>query len=165
MINKLARLARITSKTVYYTGSGCLIVIMFLVTIDVTGRYFFNKPLLGTLEITEFLLAGAVLFGLSYTQHLRGNVRVELFFDRLPEKCQFCLNNFAQIIGLILFAVITYEGIVNAYDGYVSHLSSDILRFPAWPFLLFVPLGAVLMFLEILIQILENFNIINDVEP
>ena len=44
------------SSNLSYLGSIALFAMMSLTTVDVVGRYFFNKPVLGAFELTEFLV-------------------------------------------------------------------------------------------------------------
>ena len=149
---------RYTSMGAYYLGSAFLWIIMFMVTIDVVGRYFFNKPLYGSLEICEFLLAGTVLLGLAYTQHLRGQVTVELFFDKFSESTQQILKIFHILIGIGFFSIIAWQSGILAIETAQNNLTSDILKIPAWPFRLFVPIGSVLLVLELLLQLFEGYS-------
>ena len=58
-------------------------------------------------------------------------------------------------LGIGLFAVVTWEGFGNALEGWEKNLASDVLRIPAWPFLLFVPAGAGQLVLVLLCQLFE----------
>lgn len=156
ILTSLANAIRKVSKVSFYVGSGLLSVIMFLVTLDVTGRYLFNSPLLGSLEITQFLLAGAVLLGLAYTQDLHGNVDLELIYNRFPKRTQKTLDILSPIIGICLFTIVTWESGINAIEGWQKNLTSDVLRIPAWPFLLFVPVGTCLLVLVLCCQLFES---------
>jgi TRAP-type C4-dicarboxylate transport system permease small subunit len=146
---------RLTSRTVFYLGSATLLIIMVLVTLDVGGRYLFNKPLLGVNEICEFMLAGAVLLGLAYTQILRGHVMVELLYDRLSPKTQAILALFHCLIGMFIFGLIAWQSAIMTYDNWQDRLTSDILRIPAWPFRSFAPVGAFLLTLELFVELVE----------
>jgi TRAP-type C4-dicarboxylate transport system permease small subunit len=152
----LANAIRKVSRVSFYAGSGLLFVIMFLVTFDVTGRYLFNSPLLGNLEITEFLLAGAVLLGLAYTQDLHGNVDLELLYNHFPKRAQKFLDILPPIIGIGLFTIVCWESGINAIEGWQKNLTSDVLRIPAWPFLLFVPVGTCLLVLVLCCQLFQS---------
>jgi TRAP-type C4-dicarboxylate transport system permease small subunit len=158
ILTGVAGAVRKASRVSFYVGSGLLFVIMFLVTIDVVGRFFFSSPLLGSLEITQFLLAGAVLLGLAYTQDLRGNVDLELFYNCFSKRVQRFSDILAYVIGIGLFTIVTWEGWNNALDGWEKNLASDVLRIPAWPFLLFVPVGAGLLVLVLFCQLFESFG-------
>ena len=60
--------------------------LMFLGAIDVIGRYVFNYPIMGALEISQILLAALVFFGLAYTQMGRKHITVGLAYAKLPPR-------------------------------------------------------------------------------
>jgi TRAP-type C4-dicarboxylate transport system permease small subunit len=155
-LSALERAIRIVSKSSFYAGSALLMIIMVLVTIDVVGRYFFNKPLLGGLEISEFLLAGAVLLGMGYTQFLGGNVMAEVVYDRLSAKTQARLRVFHLVVGICIFSLVAWQSGVMAVEAWQNKLTSDVLRIPAWPFRFFVPIGTSLLVLELFIQFMKD---------
>lgn len=155
-LSALERAIRIVSKATFYAGSALLMIIMFLVTIDVGGRYFFNRPLLGVLEISEFLLAGAVLLGMGYTQFLHGHVMAEVVYDRLSPKTQARLRIFHFVVGISIFGLVAWQSGVLAVDAWQNKLTSDVLQIPAWPFRFFVPIGASLLVLELFFELMEN---------
>jgi TRAP-type transport system small permease protein len=151
-------LVRITVKTAYYTGSALLLIIMFLVTIDVVGRVLMNKPLWGVLEISEFLLAGAVLLGLGYTEFLDGNVMVELIYDRLSARWQNILRIFSSLVGIGFYGAVAWASGILTIELMNAKLTSDVLKIPAWPFRAFVPIGALLMVLVLSLKLFDNIQ-------
>lgn len=154
----LTRIVRAVSKISFYLGAALLIIIMFMVTVDSTGRFIFNKPILGALEMTEFLLAGAVLLGLAHTQHIGANVMVELLYDRFSPRLQNIQRIFSHLVGAVFFAFVTWHSGVYALDGMQDHLTSDLLQIPAWPFLFFAPIGCALLTLELIIETFEDIR-------
>src|SRR3989304_943515 len=64
-------------------GGAALLVMMLLVGADISGRRVLNKPIPGTFEVTEFLIAFVVFFALAYTQKAGGHVRVLVLTSRL----------------------------------------------------------------------------------
>ena len=78
-------------------------VIMFLICAEVVFRYGFNNPILGTVEISEYMLVCIVFLGLGYTQLIKGHIRIELVLERLPEKLQHILRIVALFVGLAIF--------------------------------------------------------------
>ena len=151
-------IVRIVVKAAYYTGSGLLLIIMFMVTTDVVGRVLLNKPLWGVLEISEFLLAGAVLLGLGYTELLGGNIMVELIYDRLSPKRQNIMRIFYSLVGIGLYSVIAWASGILTFELMKAHLTSDVLKIPAWPFRAFVPVGAFLMVVVLLLKLFEDIQ-------
>lgn len=61
-----------------------LFSLMILTCVDVLGRYFFNRPVYGGLELTEILLAGTIFFALPIVSYRGDNVVVDLI--RLPSR-------------------------------------------------------------------------------
>jgi len=154
----VSEIVRITVKTAYYTGSGLLLIIMFMVTTDVVGRTLLNKPLWGVLEISEFLLAGAVLLGLGYTEFLGGNIMVELIYDRLSPKRQNIMRIFYSLVGIGLYGVIAWASGILTIELMKANLTSDVLKIPAWPFRAFVPVGAFLMVLVLFLKLFKDIQ-------
>ncbi len=153
-----SEVVRVAAKAAYYGGSGLLLIIMALVTIDVIGRALLNKPLVGVLEISEFFLAGAVLLGLAHTEYLGGHVMVELLYDRLSPQRQNILRIFYSLVGIGLYGVIAWQSGRLAIELMKANLTSDVLKIPAWPFRAFVPVGAFLVVLVLLVKLSRDFR-------
>lgn len=79
-----------------------LSLMMCLTAVDVIGRYIFNRPITGALELTEFMMAVVVAFGLSYTQVKKGHVNVDVVTSKLPKKVQEVINSITCLLFLFL---------------------------------------------------------------
>jgi len=80
-----------------------LLVAMFLfTTADVVLRYFFNKPILGGLEITAYALQLTVFSGIAFTQVQKGHIRVETFFSRFPLRVQNIIESVTYFMCIAL---------------------------------------------------------------
>ena len=88
VISGLSKVINPVTRVINGVGVGILALIMFFTVTDVCLRYFFNHPLASSFELTEFMMAIAVAFGLAYTALHDGHVRVELFTSRLPKRTQ-----------------------------------------------------------------------------
>lgn len=139
-------------------GMFILLAIMFLTVSDITGRVLFRAPILGTFEMTQFLLAMYILLGIAYTQQVGGHVKATLFVSRLPVRFQLWLDVFVGLLGLFLFATIAWKGWGYALNSFHFKLASDTLRIPVYPFLFFIPLGAGFLCLELLIRLITSMR-------
>jgi len=128
---------------------------MFLGTGDVFGRFLFNKPITGTLEISTVLMAGIALLGWAYTQRRRQQIRVDLFISRFQPRVQAIADFAVLLLSLILFAVITQQSALLAVLYWEEGRIFQTLKFPIAPFYFFVPVGAFLLCLELIIQMFE----------
>lgn len=128
---------------------------MFLGVGDVFGRFLFNHPITGTLEISTALMAGIALLAWAYTQRRRQQIRVDLFISRFPPRTQAIADFAVLFLSLILFAVITQRSAILATVYWQEGRTFQTLGFPTAPFYYFVPVGAFLLCLELIIQMFE----------
>lgn len=135
-----------------YVGMGMLVVLMLLGAGDVIGRYFFNKPITGTREISEILLAGVVFFGWSYTQLQRGHVSVGTFVARLRPRARAIIASITSLIALIIFGLMAWQAAERAIATWKGGRLINTIFIPVAPFQLFVSVGAVVLCLVLAIQ-------------
>lgn len=155
MLGALSETRRIIQRTTRGLCAGSMFVLfpmMFLTTIDVIGRAFWARPMKGTLEISSYMLAVFVLAGMAYTQQAKGNVKVDFFLLKCPERLRHLLNAFTTLLCLLVVCVISWQG---AHDAWAETTVSDMLRIPQWPFKMLVPIGGILLALEFIFDIID----------
>jgi TRAP-type C4-dicarboxylate transport system permease small subunit len=130
-------------------------VLMLLGAGDVIGRYLFNRPIMGTLEISQVLMAGMVLLAWAYTQAKKAHVRVEIVFSRYPPRAQAIIEFVILFISLALFSLITWRATTIAWSDWQLKRIIDTILIPLAPFKLFVSLGAFVICLEFIIQMVH----------
>lgn len=135
-----------------------LFVLMVLGAADVVGRYLFNSPIQGAMEISELLLAGIVFFGWPYTQATRGHITVDLFISRIPPRGQAIVYIIHSIMGLVLFALVAWQAAKIAIVHWKANMLVDVIRVPQAPFQMFVSVGAFFLCLVFIAQILQLFS-------
>ncbi len=130
--------------------SGCfLIPLMIITAADVLARDVFNHPIPGTVELSQYMLAVFILLGLAYTQQVKAHVAVSLVTSRLSYHAQLILKLITTLIGLFIFSILAWQGLVV---GIEERTVSDMLRIPQYPFRLLVAVAAFLVCLELLID-------------
>jgi TRAP-type C4-dicarboxylate transport system permease small subunit len=138
-----------------YVCMSLMFFMMVLGTFDVMGRYLFNKPILGTYEIFEILLPAIVLLGLGYTQGNNSHVRVELFISHLSARKQTILNFVTNGLALFISALILWRGWVLATAYWHMGRTIPTIEVPMFLPQLLVPLGAFILILVLIIQMVE----------
>ena len=132
------------------------LALTFLGTGDVCGRFLFNKPIVGALEMSTILMGAIILLGWAYTQNQRGHVNVQLFLNMFSPRVQIILTFVCLIISLLLFIVITQQSWEIAVKALEEGRRYTLLQIPKGPFLFLVPVGGFLICLEFIIQIFET---------
>ena len=126
-------------------------VMMFLITADVILRYVFNRPLHGTYQLAEFMMVGAVYFGVAYVQSHREHINIDVATSWLPPKGQLTLDIFGQLIGIVIFAIITWQtGRVAWHTWRIADYTMGIVQWPLWPAKAVVALGAGLLCIQLI---------------
>ena len=136
-------------------GMSLLIPLMLLTTSDVIGRGFFRKPIPGTFELSEYILAVFILLGAAYTQQVKGHVGVDFITSKLPTRLRAVCEIITTFLSLFIIAIVIWQGFL---EGIREHTVSDMLRIPQYPFRLLVAIGGFLLWLELLIDLTSSIG-------
>ena len=136
------------------------IILMMLSTVaDVTGRYLFNSPITGTVELNRTLLVYAVFFTLGYTQLRKQHIRVGMVLDRFPTVPKIVIDNLWLLLALVFMGLITYGSSVVAYKATLTgEHETGIINFPIWPGRIGLAIGALALSLQYLTEIIETIR-------
>jgi TRAP-type C4-dicarboxylate transport system permease small subunit len=141
------------NKFTLLVSQGLLAILMFLSVADVGGRYFFNRPIFGTLEISEVLLVCIVFFGTAYTVYQDKQITMELLYSRLSPSGKRLTDISTRFLSLVVLGLIAWRVTATAiYSKEVNRLVPGVL-WPVYPFMLVVSFGATFICLELIIQI------------
>jgi TRAP-type C4-dicarboxylate transport system permease small subunit len=136
-------------------GMTLLIPLMLLTTGDVIGRSFFRKPIPGSFELSEFILAVFILLGAAYTQQVKGHVGVDFVTSKLPLRARAICEIVTTSLSLFVIAIVIWIGFL---EGIREKTVSDMLRIPQYPFRLLVSVGGFLLWLELLIDLVNSIG-------
>lgn len=137
-------------------GVAILALMMVLTVADVSLRYFFNKPVLGSYEITEFMMAMLAALTIGYAAILKAHVNVDLIFSRLPERVQGITGILTNLICVTLFALMFWRNIYQSLVLREARSVSPALSIPEFPFVLLLGVGFGIIALVFLLQLLES---------
>ena len=158
----MAEIAKTLDKSVHLINSAlryvCMTLLFFMMalgTCDVMGRYLFNRPILGTLEIFEILLPAIVLLGLGYTQGSNAHVRVELFISHLSLRKQTILNFVTNGCALFISVLILWRGWLLTTAYWRMGRTIPTIDVPMFLPQFLVPLGALLLIFVLIVQMFQ----------
>lgn len=139
----LDRLAVLASLMIVFT--------MIAVSLDVCLRFFFNSPLLGITEITEYMMLYTCMLGAAWLLRSDGHVSIDIVTNLLPGKARKGLVFVAALVCAVTCAYITYWGAVTTWDHFERGIRDfKILEVPKWTFLVSLPIGFTLLTVEFL---------------
>jgi len=136
-------------------GMFLLIPLMLLTTGDVIGRSFLTKPIPGTVELSEYMLAVFILLGVGYTQQVKGHAGVSFFTSRLSPRQETVCQVITTLLSMLIIAGVVWQGMVKAIE---ERTVSDMLRIPQYPFRFLVAIGAFLLWLELFVDLVHSIE-------
>jgi C4-dicarboxylate transporter DctQ subunit len=130
--------------------SGFIVVfMMFVVSADVSLRYFFNEPLIWAPEITEVLLLYVAFLGAAWLLKEDGHVRVDIILVRVNPRVKAALYLISGIVGILVCAILIWQGILISIQYTVEHISDPtILQLPKGHLLTIIPVGSLLLLIQ-----------------
>ena len=136
--------------------AGGLLVAMMLLTV---GNMFLRAvyvPFGFTAEVVGWLAAMVAAFALGYTQINRGHVAVDIFVVRLRQRAQAVIDAIMSFIGMVLFAVATWQIVELASRVWEIGLVSATLKISFFPLIYLVALGCAFLCLVLLLNFLKS---------
>ena len=150
--NALIRATHITVTASAAVAGVVLVALMLMTVADVVGRYFFNSPLNGVFDLTQFSVLVMTFLSFAYCGFRGAHVVIELLYDRIPAGAQFAVRRISNAAGAILFAVIAWRAVVQSIDVRDFNETSQLLTIPYWPFYYVVAFGSALFAIVLAIK-------------
>jgi C4-dicarboxylate transporter, DctQ subunit len=125
-----------------------LFAAMTLVTFSqVVARYVFNTGVVWALELTVYLFAWLVLFGMSYGIKVHAHLGVDAFVKLFASRTQRVFGLLTVAAGLIYGAILLIGSWQYVWKLFKIGIESEDLPIPQWVPMAILPIGvALLMF-------------------
>ena len=133
----------------------CLAAMMFLTAADVILRYSFNKPILGSYELIQFMMLITVTVGLACCGLGRGHVTLDVLASRFPRRTRAIIDSVVGFLGLIIASLITWQTCIYIIMLQKSQVVSTVLLIPMYPFVAIVAFGIAFFCVVLVVHFLE----------
>jgi TRAP-type C4-dicarboxylate transport system permease small subunit len=133
-------------------GGWLLLAVAIVTASDALLRDFLGRPLPGTFEATELVLAAIIFFGLPYTSLTDGHVSVDFLTGRLGQRAQHAIIAVNALICAGLFGVITLQMTALAAKFLATQRTTITMRIPIFPCIVPVTVTAGLAALAFVVQ-------------
>jgi TRAP-type C4-dicarboxylate transport system permease small subunit len=129
-----------------------IIPLMLITAGDVLGRGVVSKPIAGTFELSEYMLAIIILLGTAYTQQVKGHVAVDFLTTHFGKKTQLVCQVITLFLSLFIVTILVWQGLKL---GIEETGVTDQLRIPKAPFKILTGIGGILLWLQILFDMID----------
>lgn len=149
---------RIIRKVAFISGVVGTITMIGLVLMtvsDVFLRYFFNRPILGSFELTEYLLIPIAMFAIPWAASEKANVRVDLIMGRIKAYKRARVDIGACLFSMILTGVLAWFTVPQALYIMEVEIVSPMLDIPAFPFYFITAFGFFILFFVLISELID----------
>ena len=154
----LRKVANPLSYMIVSVGAVILTAMMLFVAAAVIMRYIFNNPILGDLEVVEFMMVGLVSFSLAYCAVMKGHVGVTFVVERLPYRAQRIMSVLMNLVTLSFVLMISWYSLEQAVVLWTRGEATIIFKVPLFPFALVLAFGSGVFALVMVVGVLDSLS-------
>lgn len=135
-------------------GAVGMIVSMFLGVADVVGTKFLDRPVPGTLEVTESTMVLIVFGALAYTQERRAHIRVEILYGFVGARAKSFMDAITHLVAFVFFALLAWQAMGElSYSWQIREATMGTVRFPLYPARFLLLVGTLLLLLQLALDV------------
>ncbi|SHM37434.1 TRAP-type C4-dicarboxylate transport system, small permease component [Caldanaerovirga acetigignens] len=138
-----------------YIGIAVMLFVMMITVIDISGRYFFNRPLAGTMELTELSLVIIVYLTLGYAEHFHEHVVIDTIYNLMPRNIQKFMYILGSLISLVTAVLLSYYLYLYAGKVVAGGYKTGVLGIRYYPVIYIASAGAACYALAIISNLCE----------
>jgi TRAP-type C4-dicarboxylate transport system permease small subunit len=138
-------------------GVFALLTMMVITCIDVMGAKIFLLPVLGSIDFVMLAQLVAISFGTASALLLGRHVTVEFFVMLLPGRLQAAVEAVVNLLGILLFAIITWRLVIYGFYMQTGGEVSPTARIPLYPFAYGIAFACIPICLTFLLEAVKSF--------
>ena len=146
-------------RVVTWIAAAALVIIVLTTIIHVVGRYLFNYPLTGSVEISQMMLVITAFFAIAYTEVEKGHISFDEVVIRFPLRARAITMSIMYFAGAAYFFVLSWQEVVLGISFLIPRIGdTDVLHIPIAPAMFIIAIGAVLMGVEMLLNCFSSLS-------
>jgi len=158
------RIGRVLQLMLEGVAGATLFGMMLLTTVDVGGRYFFNSPILGAVELTQLMLAALVFLSLPVVCWRQEHVSVDLLDAIFPSRFIWVREVLVNLVVTVALWVMSQRVWALAERAFSWGDVTEFLRIPYGYLIglisIMLALSALLTLARAVLYLLEGFKVV-----
>jgi C4-dicarboxylate transporter, DctQ subunit len=142
-------------------GVAAFLILFILVSIcmEVILRYFFGRPLLWTVEASEYLQIYITFLAATWVLRQDGHVNLEILLDMVGKKTKRIFYYASNTLGFVTaLAIAIFSGTVTYQQLVLGTPVIKALEVPKWMVLAPIPVGCFFLTLEFMWRIAKGYK-------
>lgn len=144
---------------IYFVG--LLVIFQVLsVTFDVILRLLFGFSVTTIVALNEWSMVYITFLGFAWLQREGGHVKMDIFVEKFKPKNKAIFNMFGYIMGIFVSTILIVFGMKVTWMQVVEK-TFDYFKIPGFPtaiIVIAIPLGCLLLLLQLLVDVKKCFN-------
>jgi|WetSurMetagenome_2_1015567.scaffolds.fasta_scaffold03802_4 C4-dicarboxylate transporter, DctM subunit len=149
---------KINTIGAFISGSA-VIILGIIVTYDVIMRYVFHSPTVWVADVSMLLCIASVFFAVGYAMKEKSHISVTLIIDKLSNGNRIIFSILSLIFSGFYCCILVWKGTEVAIAQFLSgELTGFGLRYPIAILRAFIPLGALILLVEVVNQLSTSIS-------
>lgn len=145
------------SKISFLLSEIAMFLLAAIVFYNVILRYIFRMPTSWSTEVSGYTLVFITFFSTAEIANQKAHIKFTLFENRLPTRKRSLVEIVVAFVGLFFCSILIWQGSKITYMTYTQHMCSpSLLKMPLFIPYSFLPLGAIFLFLVLLVRIIDD---------
>jgi TRAP-type C4-dicarboxylate transport system permease small subunit len=129
----VTRAIHAVNTSLHYVAGALIVGVVVITVYNVVGRWLFDAPLRGVVELTELAMVGIVYLGMAYAQQRDSHITVNLLYQRLGRRWRAAVDAFAAAVGVVVVALIAWRLYAYAEVLEAGGRTTASRRIPLYP--------------------------------
>lgn len=138
----------------------CIVIMMVVVVANILLRAILGKPLLGTIDYVNILMALTISLGLAYCALKNAHIAVEFIIEKFSAKTQALIGVMINLTGLVFWAVTAWYMTAYARNIMDTNLVASTVSIPMYPFVYLAALGFLALSLVLVLKVTESVRMV-----
>ena len=140
-----------------HIGMVLIVFLSFFVAFGALSRFFFNKPIAGTIELTEFSLLMITFFSAAWIFKQDGHISIDIVTDFLNKKWKKILSIMSLAMAFVTFSILFFFGFSTTYNLYkAGRIMAGSIELPRYIIISFIPIGLGLLIFQVVRQLYKK---------
>lgn len=110
----MLRAVHAVNRVLHYVAGALIVGVMLMTAYNILGRWLFNEPFRGTVELTELAMLGIAYLGLGFAQHRDAHISVDLLYRRFRRPVRLGMDLFSAVLSVAVLAVMAWQLVAYA---------------------------------------------------
>jgi TRAP-type C4-dicarboxylate transport system permease small subunit len=136
-----------------------VMILMFIIVVDSGGRFLFEKPFQGAVEISRIVLAWVLFGSLAFALVKGTHIRILLLLSRFPMNIRVTMEIIFYLLSIGFFALAMYAGWQQFLESYlIDEIMPSPIRIPFWLGKLAVPVGCFIFVFQLFVYLISTLR-------